>query len=128
MTTALNTNKAPAAIGPYIQGIDLGNMVFTSGQLPVNPETGEMSDDIAEQTRQSLENVKAVIESSELKVSNIVKMTVFVTDLNDFSIVNEVYSSFFNEFNVENYPVRSCVEVSRLPKDAAIEIEATAVR
>jgi 2-iminobutanoate/2-iminopropanoate deaminase len=128
MTTALNTNKAPAAIGPYIQGIDLGNMVFTSGQLPVNPETGEMSDDIAEQTRQSLENVKAVIESSGLKVSNIVKMTVFVTDLNDFSIVNEVYSSFFNEFNVENYPVRSCVEVSRLPKDAAIEIEATAVR
>ncbi|MGR6860604.1 RidA family protein [uncultured Aliivibrio sp.] len=128
MTKVLHTDNAPAAIGPYIQGVDLGNMVLTSGQIPVNPATGEVSDDIAEQTRQSLENVKAVVEASGLTVSDIVKMTVFVKDLNDFGTVNEVYGNFFDEHKVANYPARSCVEVARLPKDVGIEIEAIAVR
>ncbi|AAW84899.1 RidA family protein [Aliivibrio fischeri] len=128
MTKVLHTDNAPAAIGPYIQGVDLGNMVLTSGQIPVNPATGEVSDDIAEQARQSLENVKAVVEASGLTVSDIVKMTVFVKDLNDFGTVNEVYGNFFDEHKVANYPARSCVEVARLPKDVGIEIEAIAVR
>ena len=128
MTKVLHTDNAPAAIGPYIQGVDLGSMVLTSGQIPVNPATGEVSDDIAEQARQSLENVKAVVEASGLTVSDIVKMTVFVKDLNDFGTVNEVYGNFFDEHKVANYPARSCVEVARLPKDVGIEIEAIAVR
>ncbi|MDV7105423.1 RidA family protein [Vibrio sp. TH_r3] len=129
MTKVLHTEQAPAAIGPYVQGVDLGNMVMTSGQIPVIPATGEIvSDDIAKQARQSLNNVKAVVESSGLSVSNIVKMTVFVKDLNDFAAVNEVYGRFFDEHKVANYPARSCVEVARLPKDVKIEIEAIAVR
>ncbi|EDL52568.1 hypothetical protein VSAK1_02014 [Vibrio mediterranei AK1] len=128
MTKVLHTESAPAAIGPYVQGVDLGNMVLTSGQIPVNPQTGEVSEDIAEQARQSLDNVKAVVEASGLTVSDIVKMTVFVKDLNDFGTVNEVYDKFFDEHQVANYPARSCVEVARLPKDVKIEIEAIAVR
>ncbi|MCG3725111.1 RidA family protein [Vibrio cincinnatiensis] len=128
MTKVLHTDSAPAAIGPYVQGVDLGNMVLTSGQIPVNPETGDIPTGIAAQARQSLENVKAVVESSGLTVSDIVKMTVFVKDLNDFSTVNQVYGQFFDEHNVAHYPARSCVEVARLPKDVGIEIEAIAVR
>ena len=129
MTKVLHTEQAPAAIGPYVQGVDLGNMVMTSGQIPVIPATGEIvSVDVAKQARQSLDNVKAVVESSGLTVGDIVKMTVFVKDLNDFGTVNEVYGSFFDEHGVANYPARSCVEVARLPKDVKIEIEAIAVR
>ncbi|MBD1574468.1 RidA family protein [Vibrio sp. S17_S38] len=128
MTKVLHTDAAPAAIGPYVQGVDLGNMVMTSGQIPVNPVTGEVPSDIKAQARQSLDNVKAVIESSGLTVTDIVKMTVFVKDLNDFVAVNEVYGAFFDEHKVANYPARSCVEVARLPKDVGIEIEAIAVR
>ena len=128
MTKVIHTESAPAAIGPYVQGVDLGNMVLTSGQIPVNPQTGEVSEDIAEQARQSLDNVKAVVEASGLTVSDIVKMTVFVKDLNDFGTVNEVYGKFFDEHQVANYPSRSCGEVARLPKDVKIEIEAIAVR
>ncbi|MGF1697315.1 RidA family protein [Vibrio lamellibrachiae] len=128
MTKVLHTDSAPAAIGPYIQGVDLGNMVLTSGQIPVNPVTGEVSPKITEQARQSLENVKAVVEASGLTVKDIVKLTVFVKDLNDFGAVNEVYGAFFDEHNVAHYPARSCVEVARLPKDVGIEIEAIAVR
>lgn len=127
MTKVLHTDNAPAAIGPYVQGVDLGNMVLTSGQIPVNPATGEVPEAIAEQARQSLDNVKAVVEASALQVSDIVKMTVFVKDLNDFAAVNEVYGNFFDEHNAP-YPARSCVEVARLPKDVKIEIEAIAVR
>ncbi|HIF9204634.1 TPA: RidA family protein [Photobacterium damselae] len=127
MTKVLHTDNAPAAIGPYVQGVDLGNMVLTSGQIPVNPATGEVPEAIAEQARQSLDNVKAVVEASGLQVSDIVKMTVFVKDLNDFATVNEVYGNFFDEHNAP-YPARSCVEVARLPKDVKIEIEAIAVR
>lgn len=128
MTKVLHTESAPAAIGPYVQGVDLGNMVLTSGQIPVNPTTGEVPEKITEQARQSLENVKAVVEASGLSVANIVKMTVFVKDLNDFVAVNEVYGQFFDEHQVEHYPARSCVEVARLPKDVGIEIEAIAIR
>lgn len=128
MTKVLHTESAPAAIGPYVQGVDLGNMVMTSGQIPVNPATGEVPAEITAQARQSLDNVKAVVESSGLTVGDIVKMTVFVKDLNDFVAVNEVYEAFFDEHKVANYPARSCVEVARLPKDVGIEIEAIAVR
>ncbi|MFH0265907.1 Rid family detoxifying hydrolase [Vibrio rumoiensis] len=128
MTKVLHTESAPAAIGPYVQGVDLGSMVMTSGQIPVNPATGEVPAEITAQARQSLDNVKAVVESSGLTVGDIVKMTVFVKDLNDFVAVNEVYGAFFDEHDVANYPARSCVEVARLPKDVGIEIEAIAVR
>ncbi len=128
MTKILHTESAPAAIGPYVQGVDLGNMVLTSGQIPVNPATGDVPEDIAAQARQSLDNVKAVVESSGLTVADIVKLTVFVKDLNDFATVNDVYGRFFDDHNVANYPARSCVEVARLPKDVKIEIEAIAVR
>ncbi|GLT18334.1 reactive intermediate/imine deaminase [Vibrio zhanjiangensis] len=128
MTKVLHTNSAPAAIGPYVQGVDLGSMVLTSGQIPVDPANGEVSSDIAQQALQSLNNVKAVVEASGLTVSDIVKMTVFVKDLNDFGTVNEVYGKFFDDHDVAHYPARSCVEVARLPKDVGIEIEAIAVR
>lgn len=122
----INTPKAPAAIGPYVQGVNLGQMVITSGQLPVNPEDGSMSDDIAVQARQSLENVKAIVEAAGLSVSNIVKTTVFVKDLNNFATINAAYEAFFAEHNA-SFPARSCVEVARLPKDAGVEIEVIAV-
>ncbi|PQQ42567.1 2-iminobutanoate/2-iminopropanoate deaminase [Photorhabdus luminescens] len=127
MSYEINTNKAPAAIGPYVQGVDLGNMVITSGQIPVNPETGDVAEDIAAQARQSLENVKAIVEKAGLTVGDIVKTTVFVKDLNDFGTVNATYEAFFQEHNA-SFPARSCVEVARLPKDVKIEIEAIAIR
>lgn len=122
----ITTAAAPAAIGPYVQGVNLGTMTMTSGQLPVNPQDGTMSDDIAQQTRQSLDNVKAIVEAAGLQVKNIVKTMVFVKDLNDFATINAVYEAFFTEHNAA-FPARSCVEVARLPKDAGIEIEAIAV-
>lgn len=124
----IHTEQAPAAIGPYSQGMDLGNMVFTSGQLPIDPRTGDMPEDVQQQAKLSLENVKAIITAAGLSVSDIFKMTVFVKDLNDFAKVNEVYKAFFDENQVRAYPARSCVEVARLPKDAKIEIEAIAIR
>ncbi|MBS9436216.1 2-iminobutanoate/2-iminopropanoate deaminase [Photorhabdus noenieputensis] len=127
MSYEINTNKAPAAIGPYVQGVDLGNMVITSGQIPVNPETGDVAEDIAAQARQSLENVKAIVEKAGLTVGDIVKTTVFVKDLNDFGTVNATYEAFFKEHHA-SFPARSCVEVARLPKDVKIEIEAIAIR
>ncbi len=120
--TAIDTSKAPAAIGPYVQGVNLGQMVITSGQLPINPETGEMSADVAEQTLQSLKNGLAIVEKAGLVASNIRKTTVFVKDLNDFGLVNDVYGKFFED-NKAPFPARSCVEVARLPKDALVEIE-----
>lgn len=127
MSHIINTDKAPAAIGPYVQGVDLGNMIITSGQLPLDPKTGEFPADVAAQARQSLENVKAIVEAAGLKVANIVKTTVFVKDLNDFGTVNAAYEAFFTEHNAP-FPARSCVEVARLPKDAKVEIEVIAVR
>ncbi len=120
--TAIDTSKAPAAIGPYVQGVNLGQMIITSGQLPINPETGEMPTDVADQTLQSLKNGLAIIEEAGLAAKNIMKTTVFVKDLNDFGSVNEVYGKFFEDNNAP-FPARSCVEVARLPKDALVEIE-----
>ncbi|NBI42997.1 reactive intermediate/imine deaminase [[Haemophilus] felis] len=128
MTKIIHTNNAPTAIGPYVQAVDLGNLVFTSGQIPVNPQTGTVPTDIVAQARQSLENLKAIVEQAGLSVANIVKTTVFVKDLNDFAAVNAEYEKFFKENNHPNFPARSCVEVARLPKDVGIEIEAIALR
>ncbi|ELT92075.1 hypothetical protein CAPTEDRAFT_49922, partial [Capitella teleta] len=114
MAEAINTEKAPAAIGPYVQAVDTGSLVFTSGQLPIDPATGEMPEDVAAQTLQSLKNVQAIIEASGLTMNAVFKMTVFVKDLNTFATVNEVYQAFFDELGA-SYPARSCVEVARLP-------------
>ena len=127
MFEAIHTEKAPAAIGPYVQAVDLGNMLYTSGQLPIDTATGEMPETPAEQALVSLQNMKAIVEEAGLTVNNIFKMTVFVKDLNHFAEVNEVYTKFFEE-NQASFPARSCVEVARLPKDALIEIEAIALR
>lgn len=116
------TKKAPSAIGPYSQGIKIGELVYTSGQIPVNPETGVMETDIKKATARSMENVKAILEEAGTSLDNIIKTSIFLKDMNDFALVNEVYATFFNE----NPPARSCVEVARLPKDAVIEIEAIA--
>ena len=127
MSREISTRHAPAAIGPYVQAVDLGQLVLTSGQIPVDPLTGEVAAEIAAQTRQSLENVKAIIEQAGLGVKHIVKTTVFVKDLNDFAKINATYEQFFNEHDAP-FPARSCVEVARLPKDVGIEIEAIALR
>lgn len=119
----ISTKKAPGAIGPYSQAVQIGDLVYTSGQIPVNPETGLVSDDIKEQTRQSLENVKAILEAAGTSMEKVFKTTVFIKDMNDFAQVNEVYGQFF----VEPFPARSCVEVARLPKDVKIEIEVIAL-
>lgn len=118
----ISTTNAPAAIGPYSQGIKIGDMVFTSGQIPVNPATGEVVTEIKAATKQSLENVKAVLEQAGSSLDKVVKVVVFIKDMNDFAQVNEVYGQYFTE----NAPARSCVEVARLPKDCVIEIEAVA--
>ena len=128
MTKVIHTDKAPAAIGPYVQAVDLGNLVLTSGQIPVNPTTGEVPKEIVAQARQSLENIKAIVEQAGLSVAHIVKTTVFVKDLNDFAAVNAEYERFFKENNHPSFPARSCVEVASLPKDVGVEIEAIAVR
>ncbi|EHD23326.1 MULTISPECIES: 2-iminobutanoate/2-iminopropanoate deaminase [Brenneria] len=127
MSRSISTEQAPAAIGPYVQGVDLGSLIFTSGQIPLDPKTGLVADDITAQTRQSLSNVQAIVEAAGLQVSDIVKTTVFVKDLNDFTTLNAAYEAFFTEHNAP-FPARSCVEVARLPKDVKIEIEAIAVR
>lgn len=121
--TVITTKNAPAAIGPYSQGIKTGNLIFTSGQLPMNPVTGELVTDIKAATRQSLENVKAILEAAGTEMNNAVKVTVFLKDMNDFSAVNEVYGEYFTE----KMPARSAVQVAKLPKDGVIEIEAIAV-
>lgn len=128
MTKVIHTEKAPAAIGPYVQAVDLGNLVFTSGQIPVNPETGEIPTEITQQARQALENIKAIIVQAGLNVADIVKTTVFVKDLKNFATVNTEYETFFRENGHPSFPARSCVEVARLPKDVGLEIEAIAIR
>lgn len=123
----IETKNAPAAIGPYVQGVDLGNIVMTSGQLPIDPKTGTIPNAALSQTYQALENVRMVIEASGLKMRDVVKTTVFVKDLNDFEQINATYEAFFI-MHKASFPARSCVEVARLPKDVKIEIEAIARR
>ena len=118
----IKTDKAPGAIGPYSQGIIIGDLVYTSGQIPLNPKTGEIAESIEEQTAQSLENVKAILEEAGTSMDNVIKTTVFLDDINNFSRMNEVYATYFKE----NKPARSAVQVAKLPKDAKIEIEVIA--
>ncbi|MDP2945049.1 MAG: RidA family protein [Atribacterota bacterium] len=119
----LINKKAPAAIGPYSPALKVGNLIFASGQLPIDPKTGEMIEgNIEAKTRIVLENLKAVLATYSIGLENVVKTTIFLKDMNNFSRVNKVYGEYFKE----NFPARSCVEVSRLPKDAEIEIEAIA--
>lgn len=122
MKKAIKTEKAPQAIGPYSQGIRFGNMIFTSGQIPVDPASGTIAEGIEQQTKQAIENVKAVLATEGASLADVVKTTVFIKNMGDFSKINEVYAGYFTE----PYPARSCVEVARLPKDVLIEIEAIA--
>lgn len=117
------TSNAPSAIGPYSQAVQFGNMIITSGQLGMNA-AGEFPDSVSEQTKQSLTNVKAILEAADYAMEHVVKTTVFLKDMGDFQTVNEVYATFF----AEPYPARSAVEVAKLPKDGLVEIEVIAVK
>jgi len=118
----IKTNNAPSAIGPYSQAVVTKNIVFTSGQIPVNPSTGEIPDGIDEQANQVFTNLKNLLEASGTSIDKVVKTTVFIQNMKDFMAVNAVYDTYFKE----PYPARSCVEVSKLPKDVLIEVEAIA--
>ena len=123
MKRVISTTKAPAAIGPYSQAIKVGNLVFTSGQIPIDPATGSFVEGgIKEQTRQSLQNVQAILKEAGLTMEHVVKTTVFMADMNDFADMNTVYSTFFSE----PFPARSAVAVKTLPKGALVEIEVIA--
>ncbi|ATW28024.1 RidA family protein [Candidatus Formimonas warabiya] len=122
---AVSTSKAPKAIGPYSQAILTGNHIYTSGQIPIDPATGNIAGtDIETQGRQVLENLKNILEASGSGLGKVIKTVVFIKDLNDFALINEIYAAYFSE----PYPARSCVEVSRLPKDVLVEIEAVAIK
>lgn len=125
MREEIRTDKAPAAIGPYAQAVAIDGLVITSGQLPIDPATGAFPEGITAQTRQSLSNVKAILEAAGTSMDQVVKSTVFLSDMNDFGAMNEVYADFFHE---GSYPSRSAVQVARLPKDALVEIEVIAQR
>jgi len=118
------TEQAPRAIGPYSQAVRAGNLLFASGQIPIDPATGEfVAGGIAEQTAQVLKNLSAVMEAAGISLNQVVKTTVFLVDMDDFTAMNEVYAGFFGE----NPPARATVQAARLPRDAKVEIEATAV-
>lgn len=125
MKKVISTSKAPAAIGPYSQAIQVGNLVFASGQIPIDPAIGNfVAGGVREQARQSLTNVKAILDEAGLTLDNVVKTTVFLADMNDFADVNAVYAEFF----AEPYPARSAVAVKTLPKGALVEIEVIAAQ
>ena len=125
MKQVISTKAAPAAIGPYSQAVQVGNLVFTSGQIPIDPATGSFVEGgIQEQTRQSLANVQAILQEAGLDMCDVVKTTVFMADMADFSAMNEVYAQFFTE----PYPARSAVAVKTLPKGALVEIEVVAAK
>jgi len=124
MKEIISTEKAPGAIGPYSQAVKTGNMVFCSGQIPIDPATGNfVSEDVAEQTEQVLKNLSAVLEAAGTSLNGVVKTTVFLADMNDFVAMNEVYTKYFSE----NKPARATVQAARLPRDARVEIECIAV-
>ena len=125
MVKTLHTDKAPAAVGPYSQATEVNGFIFTSGQIPLVPETGELvSYDIKKATARSLDNIKAILEEAGSSLDKVLKVNIFLDDVNDFAAVNEVYAEYFTEHK----PARSCVEVANLPKKALIEIEAIAVK
>ena len=123
MKTAIKTAKAPAAIGPYSQGIKVGNIIITSGQLPIDVTTGEFPEGIEAQTLQSLKNCQAILEEAGASMATVVKTTVFLSDMNNFAAMNGVYATFFEG----DCPARSAVQVARIPKDALVEIECIAL-
>ncbi|SET62956.1 RidA family protein [[Clostridium] polysaccharolyticum] len=125
MKNIVRTDKAPQAIGPYSQAIEFNNMIFTSGVIPVNPETNELvQGGIEVQAEQAIRNLVALIKEAGSSIEQVIKTTVFIKDMNDFGIVNEIYAKYFEK----DCPARSCVEVARLPKDVLIEIEAIAYK
>lgn len=124
MKKVIATTAAPAAIGPYSQAIDLGNMVYCSGQIPINPATGEIPEGIKAQTSQAIANVKAILKEAGLTIDNVVKTTVFLADMSLFGEMNEIYGAEFTE----PYPARSAVAVKELPKQVLVEVEVIAVR
>jgi len=120
MKKIIHTSKSPQAIGPYSQAVAINNFLYVSGQVPVNPENGEVvAGGTAEQAHQVMKNLEAILEEAGVNFSNVVKATIFVQDLNDFTVVNEIYASYFTD---KNYPARECVEVARLPRDVRVEI------
>jgi 2-iminobutanoate/2-iminopropanoate deaminase len=124
MKEIVSTENAPGAIGPYSQAVKTANMVFCSGQIPIDPATGEfVSGDVAEQTEQVLKNLSAVLEAAGTSLNNVVKTTVFLADMNDFTAMNEVYAKYFSD----NKPARATVQAARLPRDARVEIECIAL-
>jgi len=123
MLKLIDTDKAPGAVGPYSQGVLAGNFIYTSGQLPLNPESMELVIDIEAATRQSLENCQAILNEAGATFNNVVKVEIFLKDMNDFAKMNAVYGEFFNEHK----PARACVQVAKLPMDAIVEIQMIAV-
>lgn len=125
MANVISTDKAPAAIGPYSQAIEVNGMIYTSGMIPIDPSTGELvTGSVEAQAEQAISNLEALLAASGSSIEKAVKMVVFISNMDDFGKINEVYAKHFKE----PYPARSCVQVARLPKDVAIEIEAVAVK
>lgn len=121
---AINTDKSPQAIGPYSQAVMAQGMLYVSGQIPLDPGTGEVvSEDVAAQTKQVLDNMKAVIEAAETGMNKIVKVTIYIVDMQQFAIINEIYGTYFEA----PFPARACVEVSKLPKGVQVEMDAIAL-
>lgn len=124
MVKAIHTNAAPQAIGPYSQAIDLGDLVFVSGQIPINPDSGEVVEGIEGQTSQVMKNLQAILTEAGLTFANVAKFTIYITNMDDFAKINEVYASFLQE----PYPARATVEVSKLPKGVGVEMDVIAKR
>lgn len=124
MKKIISTDKAPAAIGPYSQAVEVNGLVYTSGIIPVVPETGEIPEGSVNQARQALTNLSHLLAAAGTDMNRVIKTTVFIKEMNDFAAINEVYETFFEG----DYPARSCVEVARLPKDVMLEIEAIALK
>ena len=124
MKKVISTDKAPAAIGPYSQAIEVNGMVYTSGIIPVDPATGNIPQGSVDQAKQALTNLSNLLEAAGTSMDNVIKTTVFIKEMNDFGAINEVYATYFTG----DFPARSCVEVARLPKDVMLEIEAIAIK
>ena len=124
MQKVISTDKAPSAIGPYSQAIEINGMVYTSGVIPIDPATGAVGEGVEAQAEQAFKNLCNLVEASGSKIENIIKTTVFIKEMNDFGKINEIYKKYFKE----PFPARSCVEVARLPKDVLLEVEAIAFK
>lgn len=124
MQNVIKTDRAPGAIGPYSQAIEVNGMVYTSGVIPVNPTTGVVAEDVESQAEQAFKNICNLVEDAGSSIEKIIKTTVFIKNMDDFGKINEIYKKYFKE----PFPARSCVEVARLPKDVLIEIEAIAIK